>query len=144
MPTPDRRLWGVTLLRLGVGLIYLAHAYMGAAVIGMPGMVSLLQGLTGRLGWGGGAWATTLAWYVVLAHAVGGFLLVLGLWTFWSALAQVPIMAGAIIHHWPQGFFVRPGGIGFEYPLLVLVATVTLLMTGPGALAVDRERGRGR
>ena len=140
----DRRAWGAALLRVTLGGIYLAHAWFAYAVVGVPAAAGLVRGLAERLGQDAGSWATPLAWYVVGAHAVGGFLLVIGLWTPWAALAQVPVTAGAVLIHWPGGFFVRRDAIGFEYALLVLVATVALLLIGPGALAVDRGRGRGR
>ena len=73
-----------------------------------------------------------------------------------AALAQVPIMASAVfLLHGPQGFFVRgmtidtPQGqqviaAGYEFALLVLVATIALILLGPGAMAVDGVRRRGR
>src|SRR5439155_15776554 len=99
-----------------------------------------------------------------VAHLVGGALLVLGLWTRGAALVQVPIMASAVfLLHFGQGFFLRgivldqaagggPAGVpirvpmrvmvgGIEYDLLVLAATVTLVLTGAGALALDGRRG---
>jgi putative oxidoreductase len=89
---------------------------------------------------------------MILVHSIGGILLILGLWTRWAAAAQLPIMASALfLHHLKQGFFltgvvVDPGkgvaiAAGYEYTLLVLAATVTLVLAGGGALAVDR-RGR--
>ena len=97
-----------------------------------------------------------LGWYLVFAHLLGGGLILVGLWTRVAALAQVPIMASAVfLLHWSQGFFVRgmtidtPQGqrviaAGYEFALLVLVATVSLILLGPGAVAVDGVRRRGR
>ena len=91
-----------------------------------------------------------LAWYLILAHSVGGILLILGLWTRWAALAQVPIMASAFfLLHLPQGFFLKSivtdaargtaiAG-GYEYTLLVLAATITLILAGGGALSLGRR-----
>jgi uncharacterized membrane protein YphA (DoxX/SURF4 family) len=73
-----------------------------------------------------------------------------GLWTRWAALAQVPIMASAVfLYHLRQGFFmtgivVDPArGLaiagGYEFTLLVLAATLTLVLAGGGALAADRR-----
>ena len=80
--------------------------------------------------------------------SIGGLLLILGLWTRWAAVAQLPIMASAFfLHHLRQGFFltgilVDPAkGIaiagGYEYVLLILAATLTLVLAGGGALAID-------
>ncbi len=35
--------------------------------------------------------------YVVAAHFIGGFLIIVGLFTRWSVLAQIPILIGAIL-----------------------------------------------
>ena len=98
------------------------------------------------------ALGSALAWYLILAHSIGGLLLILGLWTRWAALAQLPIMASAFfLHHLRQGFFltgivvdpVKDVAIagGYEYTLLVLAATVTLVLAGGGALALGRRAG---
>src|SRR5262249_43553067 len=85
-----------------------------------------------------------LAWYLVLAHFAGGILLVVGLWTRWAALANVPIMASAVfLIHLKQGFFLRPAGTGvggYEYALTVLAATVALVLLGSGAASIDGAR----
>jgi uncharacterized membrane protein YphA (DoxX/SURF4 family) len=84
-----------------------------------------------------------LAWYLILAHSIGGILLVLDLFTRWAAAAQLPIMASAFfLHHLRQGFFLtgivvdpaqgRAIAGGYEYTLLVLAATVTLVLAGGG------------
>ena len=48
-----------------------------------------------------------LGWYLIVAHSLGGVLLIVGFLTRWAALAQVPIMASAFfLHHLRQGFFL--------------------------------------
>jgi putative oxidoreductase len=138
---------GLAVLRVTLGVIFVMHGYLALVVIG-PGGVA---GYTARMGYPP-ALGLALAWYLVLAHSVGGILLILGLFTRWAAAAQLPIMASAFfLHHLRQGFFltgivVDPArGLaiagGYEYVLLVLAATVTLVLAGGGALALDR-RGR--
>jgi putative oxidoreductase len=136
---------GLAVLRMALGVIFLMHGYLGLAVIGPAG----IAGYTTRMGYPA-ALGSALAWYLILAHSIGGILLVLGLWTRWAALAQVPIIASAFfLHHLRQGFFLtgivvdQARGVaiagGYEYTLLVLAATVTLVLAGGGALAVDRR-----
>jgi putative oxidoreductase len=49
-------------------------------------------------------------------------------------------MLGAIAFaHLPAGFF-NPNGI--EFPLALFAATLTLAVTGPGALSLDARLGR--
>jgi putative oxidoreductase len=138
---------GLAVLRITLGVIFVMHGYLGLAVVGPPG----IAGYTTRMGYPP-ALGPALAWYMILAHSIGGILLVLGLFTRWAAAAQLPIMASAFfLHHLRQGFFLtgivvdpaRGTAIagGYEYVLLVLGATVTLVLAGGGALALDR-RGR--
>jgi putative oxidoreductase len=133
---------GLAVLRVALGLIFVMHGYLGLAVIGPAG----IAGYTTRMGYPP-ALGPALAWYLILVHSVGGILLVLGLWTRWAAAAQLPIMASAFfLHHLRQGFFltgivVDPArGVaiagGYEYTLLVLAATVTLVLAGGGRPAV--------
>jgi putative oxidoreductase len=136
--------WGPTLLRLVLGVIYIAHGWYAATVVGVQGMTAYMP----RMGYPPAA-APWLAWYLLVAHLGGGLLLLLGLWTRVAALAQVPIMASAtFLLHFPQGFMLKvqtietPGGprtivAGYEYALLVLVATLALALTGAGRLSVD-------
>jgi putative oxidoreductase len=139
---------GLLILRLTLGVIFLMHGYLGAVVIGPAG----IAGYTTRMGYPA-ALGPALAWYLIVAHVGGGLLLVVGLWTRWAALAQVPIMASAVfLLHLPQGFFMRGLIVdaaagraiagGYEFALTILVATLALALLGPGALALDRARAR--
>ena len=139
--------YGVALLRVVLGAIFLMHGYLGLVVVGPGGFESYAA----RMGYPV-ALAPFLAWYLIVAHLVGGALLVLGLWTRTAALVQVPIMASALfLLHFGQGFFLRgivldqaAGQVmvgGAEYDLLVLAAAVTLGLTGGGVLALDGRRG---
>ena len=138
--------YGITLLRLVLGVIYVMHGYLGLVVLG----AGTLGGYLIRMGYPA-AYAPALAWYSILAHTVGGLFLILGLWTRWVALAQVPIMASAVfLLHLRQGFFMKgivldaaAGRViagGYEFSLLVLVATLALVLLGGGALALDGRR----
>jgi putative oxidoreductase len=136
---------GLAVLRVTLGAIFVMHGYFGLMIVGPAG----LAGYTTRMGYPA-ALGPALAWYLILAHSVGGILLILGLLTRGAALAQVPIMASALfLHHLRQGFFLR--GIildaaagtaiagGYEYVLLVLAATLTLVLAGGGALGLGRR-----
>jgi putative oxidoreductase len=139
--------YGLALLRVVLGIIFVMHGYLAVAVVGPGGFESYAA----RMGYPV-ALAPFLAWYLIVAHLVGGVLIVLGLWTRVAALVQVPIMVSALfLLHFGQGFFLRgivldqaAGQVmvgGAEYDLLVLAAAVTLGLTGGGALALDGRRG---
>jgi putative oxidoreductase len=139
--------FGATLLRLILGVIYVMHGYLALFVYGPAGVANMI-GKTMEL-----PAADVLAWYLIGVHLVGGAMMILGLWTRWAALANVPIMAGAVfLLHWKQGFFMsarivdvaagRAQAIGYEFALLVLVATAAQVFLGGGMVALTRDRRR--
>jgi putative oxidoreductase len=133
--------YGATLLRIMLGVIYVMHGYHALVVLTPPGAAAFMTNVMGL------PFASVGVWYLIGAHLVGGVLLILGLFTRWAALANVPIMVCAVfLFHIKQGFFMTgaivnggPRAIGYEFSLLVLVATVAQVLLGGGALAV---RGR--
>ena len=72
----------------------------------------------------------------------GGALLALGWLTPLAAAAVVGVMLTAIATvHADKGFFAAEGG--FELPLLVAVAALSIVFVGPGALSFDFALGWG-
>ena len=123
--------YGATILRVVLGIIFIMHAYLALFVYGVRGTIDLQRSLSLPLPEVG-------VWYVILANGLGGALIVLGVFTRWAALVNLPIMAGAFfLVHLKQGFFMTEKG-GYEYVLLVLAATLALVFLGPGALAFRR------
>ena len=123
--------YGITILRVVLGFIFVMHAYYAAFRYGIRGTIEFQRSLGLPLPEIG-------VWYVILAHGVGGALLILGIVTRWAALANLPIMAGAFfLVHLRQGFFMSREG-GYEYVLLVLATTLALVFLGPGALDLRR------
>jgi putative oxidoreductase len=123
--------YGATILRIALGTVYVGHAYLALFVAGPRATVAMQRSLGLPLPEIG-------AWYVILAHGVGGALLIVGLWTRWAALANLPIMAGAFfLVHLREGFFMGARG-GYEFALLVLAATLAQVFLGAGALALRR------
>ncbi len=123
--------YGATSLRIALGVIFLRHAYLALMVMGPRGTAAFQRSV--------GVPAPDIgAWYLIVAHGLGGALLILGLYTRWAALANLPIMAGAFfLVHLKHGFFVGRGD-GYEYAMLVLAATLAQVFLGPGALALRR------
>ena len=142
--------WGVALLRVALGAIFVVHGYLALAILTPATTAEYIT----RMGYPP-AIAPTLAWYLVVVHAVGGALVIVGLWTRLAALLQVPILASALfLLHLREGFFMhatvvdaargqaRVGGYG--YPLLLLAATLALALLGGGAVSVDGRRSGPR
>lgn len=121
---------GVTLLRVGLGVVYLAHGfYLKLFVFTLPGTSQFFEsiGLPGPL-----------AYLVFAAETLGGLALILGYRTRQVALALLPVALGATWAHLGAGWlFSNPGG-GWEYPLFLALATGAQALLGDGALAMGR------
>ena len=143
----DHPAWGVAVLRIVLGVIFVMHGWYAWAILGPRELADLMLRVGNPPGLSDG-----LAWYAIVAQLLGGLLLIVGFHTPWVALGLVPITAGGLfLFRWPQGFFLhaavfdQPAGRvvvgGFEYSLLILIATLALVMTGGGALSIDHARG---
>jgi putative oxidoreductase len=120
-----------TILRVSMGTLFLAHAWMKIALFTPAGTVAFFE----SLGFPG-----FLAYVVIAAELAGGVALILGLWTRWVALALLPILVGSIYPHWSAGFFFSNEGGGWEFPAFWAVALVVQALLGGGAWALSRER----
>jgi len=130
-PTPPD--YAAALLRLSLGVLFLAHAGLKVFVFGVPGTVQFFasQGLP-----------AVLAHLTIAAEAIGGVALLLGLWSRWVALALVPLMIGATLVHGPNGWvFSAPGG-GWEYPAFWTAALFVQALLGDGAFALRPNPAR--
>lgn len=135
---------GATVLRVMLGVVYIAHGYYVYDVITSDALSVMI---TKRLGLPVGDFITS---YLLLAHVVGGIMLILGVFTRIAAMANLPIMMGAVVlFHFDQGFFLRGVIIdaargkadvaGYEYALFVLAATLAQCFLGTGALGLTKS-----
>ena len=119
--------YGALVLRVVLGVVYIAHAYLAFIIIGPARFVEEQRAMHIPLPEIG-------VWYVIVAHGLGGLLLILGLLVRWAALANIPIMAGALwFVHLQQGFFILGAKLGYEYVLVMLGATIAQALLGAGA-----------
>ena len=80
-----------------------------------------------------------LAHYVIPVHLVGGALLALGLLTRLAALAQIPILMGAIFYVWlPEVLFFEQRQ-SLEFSALVLFLLTLIFAYGAGRFSVDHH-----
>ena len=122
------------LLRVAMGVLFVAHAWMKIAVFTPAGTAQYFAsiGLPGPL-----------AYLTITAELLGGLALIAGLWTRWVSLALVPLMIGvAWFGHGSAGFFFSNAGGGWEYPAFWTVALIVQALLGGGAYALDARTGR--
>ncbi|QSR21093.1 DoxX family protein [Hyphomonas sp. KY3] len=117
-----------TLLRVTLGLMFLAHSLLLKLVIlTLPGTVEIFT-VMGLPGW--------LAYVVFAAEVVGGVMLVLGVQARWVALALTPILIGATWAHSGNGWvFLYPNG-GWEYPAYLTLLAIFQCLLGDGRFAL--------
>jgi putative oxidoreductase len=124
---------GPLVLRLGLGAVFLAHAYAKLFVYTLSGTVQFFAA-QGFPGW--------TAYPVFLGELAGGFALLVGFRTRAVALALIPIMLGAVYTHAGNGWMFTNANGGWEYPVLLCVLLVAQAFAGAGAHAIDPALGR--
>ena len=86
----------------------------------------------------GESWLThgVLLHYVILAHFVGGLLLMIGFLTRLAALIQIPVLIGAVFFvHRSEGLLASTQSL--EFSVLVLFLLVVFAVSGAGKLSLD-------
>lgn len=126
--TPLQRDLGLTILRVVVGAIFIAHGAQKFFIFGIPAVA-------GGFAQFGIPLASFVAPMIAVIELLGGIALVLGLLTRLAALGIGFTMLGAMsVVHLAGGFFLPNG---FEYTLALLAANVSIILMGPGPFSLD-------
>jgi putative oxidoreductase len=120
--------YAILVLRVGLGLLFLAHGLLKVLVFTLPGTAQFFESL-GLPGF--------MAAPVAIAEILGGLMLMAGLYTRWVALALFPILVVATFRaHGGNGWVFSNEGGGWEFPALFAGATAVLFLLGDGAYAI--------
>lgn len=122
--------YGIALMRVSLGLMWIAHALLKLFVFSLPGTARFFE----SVGYPG-----FLAYPVFGVELLGGVALLLGLYARQVALALAPVMAAAASVHFGNGWVHTSPGGGWEYPVFLVAASVALWLTGDGAFAARRS-----
>lgn len=125
----DTRLapYAALLLRLTMGVAFVAHALFKVMVFGMAGTAQFFE----MVGFPG-----LLAYPVVLGELFGGIALIVGFQVRAVSLLLIPTMLGALMTHWPNGWVFSNENGGWEYPAFWIVTLVVQAMLGAGPAAI--------
>lgn len=122
--------YGVTLIRVSLGIMWIAHALLKLFVFTLPGTAQFFA----SIGYPG-----FLAYPVFAVELLGGLALLLGVYARQVSLALVPVMAVAASVHFGNGWVHTSPNGGWEYPVFLTVASVALWLLGDGAYAARRS-----
>ena len=123
--------YGALVLRVALGVMFIAHAYLKFGVFTVPGFAGFL----GQVGLPG-----FLAWPIILAEVLGGLAILTGFYSRYVSLLLLPILLGALSIHAPNGWvFNAPNG-GWEYPAFLALTAFAHALIGDGALALKSGR----
>lgn len=137
-PAPDlvpRSAVGIALLRVFLGILFLAHGWQKLFIFGHSGVTAAFA----QMGVPVPALTATIA---TLVETLGGIALILGMFTRPAAVLLAIEMFFAIVLVKAKGGFFAPNGA--EYELTLFIALVALILSGPGAYAIDDALARRR
>ncbi|MGP9569064.1 DoxX family protein [Halomonas sp. AOP5-B2-8] len=120
----------ISLLRVALGVMALAHGSLKLFVFTLPGTVGYFESL-GLPGF--------LAYLTIAAEIGGGAALLLGVYTRWVSLALIPVLLGATWVHLGNGWMFSNAGGGWEFPAFWTLALMVQAGLGSGRWVLDRR-----
>lgn len=119
---------GLLLARIALGIVFVMHGGQKAFVYGHAGVTAGMASMGLPL-------PALSAALITIVELGGGIALLAGAFTRIAAFLIAGAMGVATVTaHLANGFFMPSG---FEYTLTLMLTSLALVMTGPGAYAVD-------
>jgi putative oxidoreductase len=123
--------YAALVIRLALGIMFLAHGLTKVLVFTPAGTVGFFQ----SIGFPG-----FLAYPVMAFEVIGGLMLVLGVYTRWvAALAVIQLFVASTVHFANGWSFTNPNG-GWEYPIYLAITALVVALLGEGAFAAKPSR----
>jgi putative oxidoreductase len=120
--------YGIAILRVGVGIVFLMHGWLKLSVFGLQGTIGFFTQVGVPL-------PNVMAPLLIALELVGGVALILGVFTRPFALGLMVDVIGAIYFtKLGEGFFAPKG---YELELTLAIASAALVLTGGGALVLE-------
>lgn len=115
--------WGLSFLRIHLGIILLAHGWLKVSVFTIAGTVGYFASL---------GLPSIFAYLIILGEIIGGITLILGIQTRLTALFCLPILIGAIFVHFNNGWLFSAEGGGWEFPASLSIIALAIIFMGSG------------
>ena len=123
--------YGALILRLSLGVMFLAHAGLKVFVYTPEGAAGFFQSV---------GLPASFAMLAIFAETVAGIALILGLATRYVALAMIPLLAGTILFvHGGNGWLFSNEGGGWEYSAFLIAASFAQALIGGGAYSLSNK-----
>ena len=129
----DNRLseYGALLLRVSMGLLFLAHGILLKYLTFTPaGTAQYFESI---------GYPAATGYAVIAAETIGGLMLIAGYRVRLVSLVFIPLMIGATLQHVGNGWVFSAQGGGYEFPVFWTVALIVQALLGPGVLALGRS-----
>ena len=119
--------WAVLLLRVSLGLLFIAHLYWKFVIL-EGGLDKWWSNFAAN------GYPSITPWYCISAEFAGALLLIPGIWTRWVSLYALPLILGAA-QYWAvrKGFYFTIGGAELALVWALMLVTQALLGDGPYA-----------
>ena len=117
-------------LRVSHGVMFLAYGFLMKVVgFGPAAFASYIVSI---------GYPAALAYYIIIVETIGGLMLIAGLWSRWVSLAALPILLGATLEHFPNGWIFSNENGGWSYPAFWAATLIVQMLLGDGAYALRR------
>ena len=122
--------YGPFAVRLGLGVMFLAAGIM--KLMNPSGFIGMVSGM-------GLPMATLMGWLAIIAEVAGGAALVLGWKVRYAVWPLVIVLLVAIVAVWlPQLSTNMMAPVTILLQISAIASLVSLFLSGPGALAVEK------
>ena len=115
--------WGLSILRIHLGIILLVHGWLKMSVFTIAGTVGYFASL---------GLPSFFAYLVIFGEIIGGITLILGIQTRLTALFCLPILIGATFVHLNNGWLFSAEGGGWEFPVSLSIIALSIIFMGSG------------
>ncbi len=123
----DNAQYAATILRLALGIMFVAHGLLKVMVFTLPGTAGFFESV---------GFPSLFAYPVTFAEIVGGALLIAGIAVRPVALALLPVLLGATWVHYGAGWVFSNTNGGWEYPAFLAATAIASALLGPGKFAL--------